>query len=87
MRHTSFNFWLDVVLTFNFIALSFTGAVLRWAVACGWGCREAEFWGWSRGEWIDLHFWLAVLLFVNVAGHLYFHWDWIVTQIKKRWFR
>jgi hypothetical protein len=41
------------------------------------------FWGWSRSDWLDLHFYLAVAIIANISLHLVLHWDWIVCQFKK----
>ncbi len=83
MNKVVLNFWLDVLLFVNFLAITATGAILRWGVACGRGCREREFWGWFRSDWLDLHFYLAIAIVVNISLHIVLHWDWVVCQIKK----
>jgi len=85
MNKTVLNFWLDILLSINFLAVAVTGAVLRWGVACGWGCRDRMFLGWARSEWLDLHFWLAIAIVVNILLHGVLHWDWIVCQLRLRW--
>jgi len=37
--------------------------------------------GWSRHEWGDLHFWLALVLVALVAMHLILHWDWVYGTV------
>jgi len=83
LSKSTLNFWLDVLLFVNFLAISLTGAVLRWGVPRG---RDAEkfFWGLHRHEWQDWHFWLAIVIAVNVLFHLALHWKWIVCQSKAR---
>ncbi len=85
MNRNWLNFWLDMILLLNFLAVTVTGAVLRWGVACGWGCRDRMFGGWSRAEWLDLHFWLAVAITVNILLHIAFHWNWICCHWRMRW--
>lgn len=70
------------------------GAVLRWILPHGgrhWrggrGAVEAEqrireFWGLTRHEWLDLHFWLAVVFVIVIVTHILLHWDWIRCYIK-----
>lgn len=84
MNRNAVNFWLDVTLIVNFAAITVTGSVLKWGVACGRGCRDRLFWGWSRGEWLDLHFWLAVAITLNILLHVILHWGWLVCQFRCR---
>lgn len=79
------NFYLDVLLFLNFLAITLTGAVLKWGVPRG---RDEEkfFWGVHRHDWQDWHFRLAVLVAVNVILHLVLHWNWIVCQVRTRFF-
>lgn len=85
MNRTTLNFWLDILLFVNFLAVTFTGAVLRWAVPRG---RDGAkyFLDIHRHDWQDWHFWLAVLILGNVALHIVLHWNWIVCQVRMRFF-
>jgi hypothetical protein len=37
---------------------------------------------WSRGTWVDIHSWSAVVLVAIVIVHIILHWDWIVRMTK-----
>jgi hypothetical protein len=83
MNKTTLNFWMDVLLFLNFLALSITGAILKWGVPRGRD-QEKFYGGLHRHDWQDWHFWLAVVIAVNVALHLILHWNWIVCQLRCR---
>lgn len=95
MRHKgAWLFWTDVLNGLLFVALMTTGAILRWVLppGSGGGGREemgrgfrggrgpaATLLDWSRHEWGDFHFWIAVALGVGVLIHLLLHVGWIKT--------
>lgn len=39
-------------------------------------------WGWTRHQWGEVHFWIAMALMVILAIHLILHWRWLATMIR-----
>jgi len=91
------NFWMDIVSFFVFMMIVGTGIVLKWILPSrhgegggGWkgGGETAGDWagrwflGVHRSGWVDIHFWLAVILVGLIAVHIVLHWSWIVCSLK-----
>jgi hypothetical protein len=85
MKTIRINFILDLGLFLAFLSLAATGAALKWAVPGHCGGSEGGtrfFLGLHRHSWMDLHFYMAVVLVVFILVHLVLHWDWIVRRFK-----
>jgi hypothetical protein len=39
-------------------------------------------WGFTRHEWGDIHYWIAIALLAVLSAHLVLHWNWIVGVIQ-----
>lgn len=72
-----------------------TGFILRFALPPGSGGMEGRgsgwramekpvlyLWGYTRHEWGDIHFWIAVALMALLSLHLFLHWAWIVAVVR-----
>jgi hypothetical protein len=80
------NFWTDLVLFFQMLALLVTGLILKYGLppgrgrGQGWGRHQGgprELFGLKRHDWGDIHFWIAVSLVAILLLHLVLHWGWI----------
>ena len=81
-------FWTDAANTILFLALAATGVILEWVLPHGSGGGGGRgfrggrgsvdtFLDWSRHDWGDVHFWIAVSLVAGVLIHLLLHFGWI----------
>ena len=85
------NFWTDVVLFSQMLALLVTGVILKYGLppgsgrGHGWGRHHGgprELLGLRRHEWGDVHFWIAVSLVAVLLLHLALHWGWIRHRLR-----
>lgn len=78
MNRSRLNYALDALSLVLMLALALTGLLIRFALPPGReGGRGLELAGWTRHQWGDFHFWLAVALVGLVVAHLALHWRWI----------
>lgn len=84
-------FWTNVLNALLSLGMVGTGVVMKWVLPPGsGGGREGmgmghrggrgaapTLWDWTRHDWGDVHFWLAVALVAGVLLHLALHWGWI----------
>ncbi|MBI4384598.1 MAG: DUF4405 domain-containing protein [Nitrospinae bacterium] len=95
MQRKNVNILIDALAFAFFVFLIATGMVLKYVLPPGSGRRfasgegrEAEgktvslSWGFSRHEWGDIHFWVAVGIMALLAAHLALHYKWAVTVVK-----
>lgn len=84
--------WLNMAvnaLSFVFLlSLISTGMILQFTLPPGSGSKAAgmrhgaggavrEFLGWTRHEWGDIHFIMALIFTGLLAAHLILHWNWL----------
>ncbi len=85
MRRDTLNFLVDLVGLLAMLGLMITGLIMKYLLPPGsrggWGL---SLWGWTRHEWGDLHFWLAVALVAMLVLHVALHWTWVAVLVK-RW--
>jgi hypothetical protein len=80
MKKNTFNFWMDMLIFFDFIALIFTGVLLRdFPSALSGTCIL----GVTRKDWVDLHWVLALSLILFIFIHLALHWNWAKGSSKR----
>ena len=80
MKEQNRNYWIDWL---GFALISFllsTGLVLKFVLPPGSG-RRLTVWGWTRHEWGNIHFLLAMGFAVVVLIHLVVHWRWLSTAM------
>ncbi len=83
MKRKHINFLVDSLAFTAFVLMTSTGVIMRYLLPPGSG-RHTTIWALDRHEWVDVHFWLAVVFFSVLALHLVLHWRWIVCMIKGR---
>lgn len=85
-------FWTDVLNLIAFGGLLMTGVIIKWVLPHGGEgggrgmgrSRAVDAWfGLSRHEWGDIHFWIAVACVGLVILHLALHTNWIVNATSK----
>lgn len=95
MKRPHVNAWIDGLAFAAFLFLFVTGLILKYQLPAGsggvlprGGGRGADqrpvtlLWGWTRHEWGDFHFWIAVVLIAILSLHLVLHWKWIVCTVR-----
>ena len=79
MKKNMMNFWIDVLTFIDFIAVLFTGILLREFPPTLSG---ATILGVSRYDWADLHWVLSLSLILFIFTHLVLHWNWAKVSFK-----
>lgn len=80
MKKNTLNFWTDMFIFIDFIALIFTGVLLRNFPSALSGSTIV---GVTRHDWVDLHWVLALSLILFIFIHLALHWNWAKGNSKK----
>jgi hypothetical protein len=95
MKRTSVNAWIDGLAFVAFLFLLTTGLLLEYQLPPGSGGHQGYgtgrgaidrniqlVWGWTRHDWGQIHYWIALTLMIVLAIHLLFHWKWIVCTVR-----
>ena len=80
MKKNTTNFLVDIFLFIDFIALIFTGVLLRNVPQAMSGTSIL---GVTRHDWVDLHWVLALALVLVIFLHLALHWNWAKGNSKR----
>lgn len=80
MKKKSINFWIDILIFIGFIAVVFTGIVLREFPVDLSDCTVL---GVPRKEMADLHWVLSLSMIIFILAHLVLHWDWAKVSFRK----
>lgn len=83
MARSTLNFVVDAVTFIVMLAMIATGLLIRFVLPPGSGERRS-LWDYTRHDWGDVHFWLAVALGGLVLIHLALHWSWVCSLVS-RW--
>ncbi len=83
MARSTLNFVVDLVTFIVMLAMTATGLLIRFVLPPGSGERHS-LWDYTRHDWGDVHFWLAVALGGLVLVHLALHWSWVCSLVW-RW--
>lgn len=78
---------LNLILWLVGSALASTGLILAFRLLPGRDHRGTTLWGMDRHAWGDIHTWLAYVLIILVALHLWIHWRWLWVVACKRDFK
>ena len=95
MKRTQLNFGIDAAAFVGFMLLLATGLLLEYQLPAGSGGLQgrgsgrgtgeqqiALLWGWTRHDWGQIHYWIAVVCMAVLALHLVLHWKWILAVVK-----
>ena len=80
MKKKSINFWIDILIFIWFIAVVFTGIVLREFPV---DLSEYTVLGVPRKEVADLHWVLSLSMIIFILAHLVLHWSWAKVSFRK----
>jgi len=80
MKKQSMNFWIDILIFIWFIAVIFTGIVLREFPV---DLSEYTVLGVPRKELADLHWVLSLSMIIFILAHLVLHWSWAKVSFRK----
>jgi magnesium-transporting ATPase (P-type) len=80
MKKKSLNFWIDILIFILFIAVVFTGILLREFPV---DLHEYTILGVPRKEFADLHWVLSLSMIIFVFVHLVLHWSWAKMSFRK----
>ena len=86
MKRSSLNYAVDIVSLLAALGLISTGLLLRFVLPPGSrGGAGLSLWDWSRHDWGDVHFYIALGIGCLLIIHLALHWGW-TWQITRRIF-
>lgn len=84
MKRQILNFVIDTAALLVMLAMVATGFLLKWVLPPGSrGGHGLQFWGMTRHDWGDLHFWLAVALLLLIFVHVLLHWSWVCALVAR----
>ncbi|MGQ9572212.1 MAG: DUF4405 domain-containing protein [Dehalococcoidia bacterium] len=93
MKRGALLYWTAMVALVLFLFQVFSGFVLWVAISGGDGFRggrdggeppgQEEFLALTRGDWIDMHQWVAVALLVVIGLHLLLNWRWVLSVSRR----
>lgn len=82
MQRNLLNFVVDTVVLLVLLGLLATGLLVRWVLPPASRGGGLTVWGWTRHDWGDLHFWLAVALVSLLVLHIALHWGWVCAVFR-----
>ena len=81
MKRSQLHFIIDILAFLAFAFMSSTGVLLHYLLPPGSG-RFASLWNLNRHDWGEIHFWVAIVLFVLLVIHLLLNWRWVIATLK-----
>lgn len=81
MKRATLYWWIDGTLGLAGLGLLMTGLLMEFVLPAH--SRGATVWGWTRHDWGELHFWLALGVLGLIGVHLVLHWGWVCTMSRK----
>ncbi len=98
MRRATLNFIVDSLGLTALLALTATGAIIKWILPPCESCTgqaqsgaviepEPTLMSMGRHDWGDVHFVIAGLFLILVAAHILLHWTWIKGYVKSSYVR
>ena len=87
MKRNTLNFWIDLISLFVMLGLAWTGLLIHYVLPPGSGGRGGghgmTLWGLGRHDYGSIHFYLALALIALMVIHIWLHWSWVCTTVKK----
>ncbi len=87
MRRNWINLLVAIATATTTLGVAVSGIILRYGLPRGGGRRQGRggpaFWGWSRHDWCDVHFWLAAITIGLILLHVALHWNWLRTMCRQ----
>lgn len=85
MKKTTVNLVLDITAGLLFLAMMFTGFIIRFPLPPG-SNKSLMLWGLTRHEFGTVHAWISLGLVLVLLLHLVLHWHWVTAMIGKKLF-
>jgi len=86
MKKIRLNFFVDFSMFLCMVCLAISGIIQKYVLPPARGTRRGlgpeEWMGWTRHDWDDVHFWIAVVAVTLLFVHIILHWRWIVCRFK-----
>jgi hypothetical protein len=80
MKKNIINFWVDIIIFVDFMAVIFTGVLIH---RFPYELKGGTIFGFPRYEWGDLHWVLTLFLILLTILHLFLHWNWAKVSFNK----
>jgi hypothetical protein len=80
MKKNTMNFWINVIIFINFMAVIFTGVLIH---RFPYELKGGTILGLPRYEWGDLHWVLTLSLIFLTILHIVLHWNWAKVSSNK----
>lgn len=77
MKRQHLHLIVDAGLFLSVLGLVLTGLLMTWVLPPG--SRAASVWSWTRHEWGDVHFWLAMTMLGIALLHVALNWGWVCS--------
>ncbi len=75
MKRSNLHLAVDIALFLCVLGLMWTGLLMSFILPSG--SRGATVWSWTRHEWGDLHFYLALGMIAVALLHVALNWGWV----------
>ena len=79
MKRSYLHLLIDALLFLAATGLVLSGLLLEFVLPSG--SRQAAVWTWTRHDWGELHFWIAVTILALGLLHLLLNWGWVCSVI------
>lgn len=74
--------WINIMMALLVFILAVTGLLNWWVIPKGYAIR-GSFLISVRHIFLQVHQWAALLFIFILALHLYLHWSYVITNLKK----
>jgi hypothetical protein len=84
MKKNSLKYFINALLFIDICSTAIIGLLLGFVIPKGNGHPGTRYFlGLPRHQWGDIHLYLAVLLLILLAVHLWLNWTWVVQSTKR----
>lgn len=80
MKRSYLHLLIDALLFLGGVGLILTGLLIEFVLPPG--SRHASVWGWTRHEWGEIHFWIAMTILGLGLLHLLLNWGWVCSVVS-----
>ncbi|MCA9185124.1 MAG: hypothetical protein KDA99_05870 [Planctomycetales bacterium] len=84
MTRADWNFWLDVFLLLNFMALIWAMVIVQFVFPAGPQSHGWLLWGWTYVDWCNVQFAVLCVMVAAILLHVMLHWSWVCGMVSSR---
>jgi len=88
-KRTLSNWLLDASLALSGLLAAITGIYFLFLPSGGYKGGRNPFYGitilFQRATWEDLHLWTGLAMIIIGIVHLFIHWRWVISTIRRMW--